>query len=480
MLTSGTVAPSKVESERRYYALLCWALAAAVIVLPFLARLGSFSFGLVRDDLTHLVYDASLPFWKGSDSMFRPFRNILVRNVLMPVFGAAPQPYHALLLVLYYATVLSVWWMARQFVGTLQALILTVVFALFPRNHALMFWIASCQDLIVIPLMIIAVVSWLRQRDLIAIVCYLAALGFKETAITCPALFLLADMTLGRAPRLRRYIPLAISTAVYGAYVVLGGPRDVTTGGIYGLTAMIGPPLAELRGVANLALPFHHAFGLRDLVTADWLVVATVLCAFAFLIAKCRRRGLALFGLGWILIALAPTSVFARAINSDHYLMFPLVGAAILIGAVVEKHETVAALAAIIFAIAGYIQLVEYRDVWRADSERVAAFEREIRDKIHAPVQRITIVNLTHAGISNAVGGAIVQAGIPASIPVRHNFASPDDKQESFMKVLSGCRATGSLDRTFIYDQGRFVDISGPCATGVVDTDIRARPYAWY
>lgn len=474
------MAPFQQESERRYRALLFWALAAAVIVLPFLAWLGSFSFGLVRDDLTHLVYDANLPFWKGSDIMFRPFRNILLRNVLIPVFGAAPQPYHVLLLVLYYVTVLSVWWMARQFVGTFPALIMTAVFALFPRNHPLMFWIASCQDLIVIPLIIAAVVFWLRQRDLIAIVCYLAALGFKETAITCPALFLLADVTLGGALRIRRYIPLVISTACYGAYVFLGGSRDVTKGGIYGLATMLRAPLAEIRGVASLALPFHRAFSLRDLGRADWLIVAIVLGMFAFLAARCRQRGLALFGLGWVLIALAPTSVFAPAINSDHYLMFPLVGVVILIGAVVEEHETVAALAAIVFATAGYIQLVEYRDVWRADAERVAAFEREIRDKIHAPVQRITILNLTQAGIANGVGGAMIEAGIPASVTVRHNFASADDKQQSFMKLLSGCHATGSPDRTFIYDRGRLVDISGPCATGVVDTDVRARPYAWF
>jgi hypothetical protein len=473
--------PTRAQSEMWYGAPVNWALAVGVIVLPFLAWLDSLSFGFVGDDLTHLISDVHLPPWKGSDNLFRPLRNILLRDVLVPIFGVTPQAYHVMLLVLYYLTVLSVWWMAREFLGRRRALIVTVVFALFPRNYSSIFWVASCQDLIVIPLIITAVVFWLRQRDAIAIVCYLVALGFKETAIICPALFLLADVTLEKASlQPRRYIPLAISMVGYGVYIALSGSRNVTkTDGIYGFGSVIGASLAELREVANIVLPFHRAFGLRDMALADWLLVGIVLCAFGFLAVKCRQRRLALFGLGWALIALAPTSIFARTVNSDHYLMLPLVGIVIFIGAVIERHEILAASAAIVFAIAGYGQLIEYRQVWRTDSERVAGLEREIRAKIHAPLKRITFINLTHAGISNAVGGLVIEAGIPASVPVRQNFASPDGKQESFMKLLSACHPIDFLDRTFIYDSGALIDISGPCATAVVDDDVRTRPYAW-
>jgi hypothetical protein len=475
------VAAAEAERAEWFRDPLFLSLAALTIVLPFLVWIGSLSFSLVSEDLADLVQDANLPFWKAFDALFRPLRNILLRNVMAPVFGTTPQPYHILLFVLYSATVLSVWWMARQFSGNSRALIVTAVFALFPRNYTLMFWVASVQDLLAIPLIVMAVVFWLRRRDFIALACYAVALGFKETAITCPALLLLADVVLKKDLRIRRYLPIAVLTVCYAGFVTLTKSRSVAhSDGIYGLTPF-GAPLAEIRELANLALPFHSAFGLRDLGLADWLIVAAVIGVLAILAIRSRQRRLALFGVGWALIALAPTSLFARSVNSDHYLMFPLVGVVMLLSAVIEGHETVATLAALIFCMAGYSQLLGYRQTWQADAERFVAFQREIRNKVHAPVQRITLVNLTHAGISNAVRAVTMQAGIPESVPVRHNFSHPgDDRQESLMKRLSVCRAADSADKTFIYDRGVLVDISGPCATEVIDGDVSTRAYAWF
>ena len=463
-----------------YWRAVSWLLAAEIIVLPLVVWAGSFSLGLVSDDFAHLVQDVHLPIWTGSDGMFRPIRNYLLRRVLAPAFGTVPQPYHVLLLILYAVTILSVWWCVRELAGSRQALIVTVFVALFPRNYPLLFWVAACQDLFVIPLLICALMFWLRGRDVLTLACFTVALGFKESAITCPALLALADLTLRKRIQVRRYIPMVLVTALYGISLILWGSRDVTkSDGIYGLSPL-GSVLAEMRSVASLALPFHHAFGLRDLAWADWLILAIILSALAWLTVRARNRGLALFGAGWVLIALAPTCLFARAVNSDHYLFFPLVGAAILLAAVMEGHEKLAAATVLIFGAAGCAQLLQYRQEWRVEGDRAAAFEREVHNKVHFPVQRLTFVNLTHAGLSTAVHGLVIEAGVSGSVPVRSNFSDVDEIQQELLMKLRACQATNSADETFIYNRGLLLDISGQCATELIEADARRRPHAWW
>jgi hypothetical protein len=187
-----------------------------------------------------------------------------------------------------------------------------------------------------------------------------------------------------------------------------------------------------------------------------------------------------LFGIGWGIVALAPTSIFARSANADHYLMFPLVGVVVAIAAVLETHARVAVWFALAFSVAGCVQLIQYRNQWNAAAEQVQGLERELRARVNRPVERLTLVDLPHDGIANGVKGILIQAGLPERVQVRHNFFNARSQSESLVSRLTGCSTRPSVDQTYVYQQGALRDVSGPCATAIVDDDIGARPYEWH
>ena len=466
--------------QERYPSALFFTLAGICLALTLFVWLGSLHIGFVADDYAHLIQDANLAKWKSSDALFRPLRNLLLHSVLFPLFGTNPEPYRFVILFLYAATMFAVWSMARRFSGNAGALVALAVFALYPRNYPLLLWPSSCQDLIFIPLIAGGILLWLRSRWGWAVACYVVALGFKETAIVFPVLLFLADFFIRRQVRIRPYVPLALVSTAYAGLVVGSGIRNVAkSDGIYGFS-LFGGPLAELRGIANLALPFRSSFGLRDINVAGALLIAAILGTLTLLVIMSRRPRVALFGIAWCLVALAPTSFFARSANADHYFMFPLVGVVITLAAVVEGQEIAALCAALIFSVAGYGQLLDYRHQWKEDADRVVTLEREIHAKVTGPSLRITLVDVNHSGLSTAVRGALIEAGIPRTVPVRYNFADATKEQKALVDRVNGCAVTGGADRTYLYQQGVLLDVTGSCATEKIDEDVRSRPYAWF
>jgi hypothetical protein len=234
-----------------------------------------------------------------------------------------------------------------------------------------------------------------------------------------------------------------------------------------------------LRAFANLALPLRDRFALRDIDWRSGVMIVAIVGTAAVLTLLCRKPRTAVLAWGWMVISLIPTSVFARAVNGDRYLLFPLVGGAILITMFAERRQLIVAVAAIVFVIASYPAWVHYRRGTQMDADRVDGLLREINNKIRGPVTRLTFVNLTHAGIANAVPGLLMEAGLPGRIALRQNYSHPAASQQSLVARLSLCPSDASTDRTFIYRDGTLTDVSGSCATSTVNADIRQRPYAW-
>lgn len=250
--------------------------------------------------------------------------------------GYAVWGYHLVNMALHGLCSLLVWAVLRQ-VGRSPAVALMggLVFAAHPLGAEPVNYISSRSELLAAAGVLGGFWFDGRGNRVLALVCFALGLGSKESAIVLPALLACRDYSQGvlRCGSLRRYLPYILAALCY-----LGGVRPSIEKAVFAAPVR---SLAEQWGTQAKALPYylklllmptglsvHHAFTPSPLWSGVALLgLLAVMSILIYCLTSGAQRQNSALGAGWMLIALAPTSLVPlNILVNEHRLYLPLAG----------------------------------------------------------------------------------------------------------------------------------------------------------
>jgi protein O-mannosyl-transferase len=161
--------------------------------------------------------------------------------------GGRPLSYHAVNLVLHAAVTLLLYLVLRALLepaaeANWVALVAALLFAVHPIHTEAVTFIVGRAELLAAGFFLAAWLLHLRERPILALVCFVLAVLSKESAVAFLPLILVADYARGKMKPLWRYVGVACATVLY--VVVLWE----VNGGRFGQRAIsfLDNPLASL------------------------------------------------------------------------------------------------------------------------------------------------------------------------------------------------------------------------------------------
>lgn len=274
---------------------------------------------------------------------------------------------------------------------------MTLVFAVHPVHSESVAWVAGSPDLLFGLMTVLSLIFFERamtkgrlSTELFAsIVCYLFALGSKETAFFClPIFFLMALLRDdGRTFKFLSVIPFAAAAIVYfvARWSVIGAisrPMDDQTGFTAGI---ISAPEVFVFYLKQIFFPLTlgENYPLRpvsDIGMANFVLPLIVsLAAVGGCVLVALRDRIAAFGLAIFLLPIVPVLYVGTfptdQIVHDRYLYLPLLGVLVLtfrillLSSVFDKktlHKPLAAVVAVIVVVLS-VRSMTYNPVWGSD-----------------------------------------------------------------------------------------------------------------
>ncbi len=504
--------------------LLVFSLALAWIVMSTIPP------GFLSDDFVHLVEDAGEPWYQSSDHLYRPLRNLIFRGIPGST-GLDRFTIGALMGAAYIAAM----WLFGRFAQAYFALdwagaAAATSFVFFsPRNHALLFWFATMQDLLATLCLLGMLLAWKLYRDgerdgrgspaayWLAVGLFGVALGMKETAAVYVGLLALAD-AWRHWSRNRKWKPdlawvwpfgaFAVPAALFAAFVLWypNGLFRIAAQGdsrsVYSASGSFGIVLAEIKSLAHTITPFGGPLVFRDPdpgVVAGIAAACLFFCALAWL---SRQWGLWIWAALWAVTALAPTSVFARTVSADYYLFVAQFGFALACAksveslAVDERRRNLALLAAAaVFAAMGGWRLWLQGQSWREAARRAGQATAAIQERLGGQATgEVWLLGVPHGWdgkpvLNNGVRGQLRSKGAPPGLRwyVLHESELPGAAIQPLRREMERCAAvtrseapkSAGPDRTVI-DLAAAAAYRDACRVETVEANRRAQPGIWY
>jgi tetratricopeptide (TPR) repeat protein len=265
--------------------------------------------------------------------------------------GLSPVPYHWLNILLHMMSSLALLWLAWElFRDEKIALWAGLLFAAHPMHTESVAWAAGVTDVGCGLFYFVSLASWLRSNRSgqswrwLSGLAFLAALLFKEMALTLPAVVIglqyVQDKDTGNRKWSRRFAswsPLVLALAIYvalrihalGSFAPQPTPlplrfwdRMLTVAYLLGLyVTKLFLPVSQ--NAYRLFEPFSR------LAPAHWIPALVTLSVFVGMAVICRRNLKLLIVAGWALIALAPVLSFesvGQNVFAERYLYIPSAG----------------------------------------------------------------------------------------------------------------------------------------------------------
>ncbi len=477
--------------------------------------------GLVGDDFGLLVESLKLPLTRAGDELHRPLRNVVCHLLGSLVGVRQVWPYRLLIALSFTADLALLLALVRR-LGTCRASswFSVVALALFPRNEEVLLWFAAWQDLVAAACVLLACLCFMEYRDsggfhslLGGTVAYAVGLGFKETTVVIPALFVVLDLyregstASFRKPRFwRPYIPFAVILILYSAYFFadsgsasLSGHR---TAGYYGFHDLTQVMAGLIRAVVNIALPFSMLpLGLKELRFHHFALLAVELSLVLLVVWRFRAWSALILAVGWLFCTILPTAAFAAAFNADRYLFVPVLGAAIFVGLLVDmiaksghepKYSAYVWIMLCVYACFASFQMSAFRSLYQKAGDEAALIIRQtVQASSRLPaVGEVDLINVTSflgpyivPVFPTSLGGALQGNGLSPTIRILQNSKEDSPKQHTLTSKLQAClgaSAFGPGDRiVLIALDGQLRSVDTRCAAPLIDADRSQRPTAW-
>lgn len=457
-----------------------WIAALSLPAIVAFVFRGGLANGLVADDFSLINYcrpDGLASILGAFDPWrdtwyYRPITK-LVFALAYTLFGTSAAPYHVVSILAHAAAVVLVYFVARRAgASAIPSFAGALVFAIHFRQHESVFWFSAISYPLSTALGL-ASALWFRtslarnRPGLLAasLVSAAAAMLTKDTAAVLPVLAALYGLLFAGEPfastparrKALRLLPLAlVLLAGVALQAVPVEGRPFSRGGAGFSPKGPAASLAFVERSAALVVPGLDVRG--DTEPGAVALAAAALFAGYVLV---RRTPLALFGLGWTVLALLPFYVFVPRIG-DLYLYLALVGVALVVvdsAAFVSntlrpilRAAAALGLAALVLWSAGRIQAKAAR--WHAAGEVVEGVVAEVKAARPALPRGATLVL---EGLPDTVGGvyAFLNAA-PAAFWLAYG-----DRTLNVVRPQPGGSREGGADARFLYEDGRFYELDG-------------------
>jgi hypothetical protein len=346
------------------------AVLAALVVVVATQYAGALRVPFINDDYVFLdkVRAASFRSLWGVQHVtfqwYRPWSRELHYWTLSHLFGEREAPFHVASLMLWLATLVLYFTLARRMAGERVAAVAVAGHAVLAAWAVPVLWIAGVQDLWMLCASLLALHAFVRERPLLASLAFAVALLSKETAATLPAIaFVYAAWVerRGLVGALRRVAPLVLVTIVwalvhprFGGHWLRGVHVDPGPA-----VAPVSHPLARtVLSVLNLDHLPDPVGGLGHAALVALPAIA-VLAALVVWLARPPRRalrgndagphGAMGFGLAWALLAWLPLALPGLGWHA-YYALAGAFGAWLAIATVLARSPGAAA--AVVSALA--------------------------------------------------------------------------------------------------------------------------------
>ena len=290
----------------------------------------------------------SSDLWAGAGSegwdtgYFRPLMlmSLALDNLVWPGSEAG---HHLQSLAWHMTAVLLLYRLLRCLVAPLPALSAVAIFSLHPLQSEAVIWVASRNDPMGAAFLFAGVLALLPERPsgkrVFAGFCLvLASLLTKESGLFCLVMLVALDLwRWGKLRNLWRYVAVGLALAVWAALRYNANVSTATLGlgegvgilierwyhvvGLYGGLVFAPWPLSSGRTIEYLSLPSGEL----------WFGILSVLFFMGWLFR--RGRGLALVGVGFAVVAFAPSllAIAAKGQLGERYLYLPMAGLCIAV-----------------------------------------------------------------------------------------------------------------------------------------------------
>ncbi len=343
----------------------------ALLAATLLTYLPTFQFDFVWDDTLQIMDNPRIHAWAFVPSYFT--QHLWAHNPFVPsqyyrplfllamrccdsLFGNSAMGWHVVLVLTHLLTCTLVYRFIRELRGAKAALIVTAIFALHPVHAEAVSWISAIEELMMTAFLLgAAILARHAKQWPYAVILYFCSLLCKETAIVGP-IILFAAMYTEFVPTLKKVLPF-VATA--GAYLLI---RIAVLGHI---------SVTQPRATSGWLLPTVMATYFRHLVWPVHLspfydiepsklaaaCLLILLVALTYLATRGRYLALAVTLLMVPLLPLLRVGMFkADMLVQDRYLYLPSIGAAMLLGLLLEKVPGPAILALLTLMSCGCIR----------------------------------------------------------------------------------------------------------------------------
>jgi tetratricopeptide (TPR) repeat protein len=286
------------------------------------------SLGKIPAFFTHPEYFSGDP----EKAMYRPL--LLASLALNRAWsGEETYSYHLVNIGLHALCVVLLWALLRQLGRPAGAALLAAfLFALHPLCTEPVNYLSSRSELLAAALVLGACWAEGEGRRWLGLGCFLLALLSKESAIVLPALLLwrahLGGAARAALPRLAAYGAVALCyLGVVHAFLVKAAFTAPVRSGLeqWGTQAKALVYYLKLL-LMPTGLSVHHAFQVSGLFSGLALLSLLMVGSLA-LCSRAKGRSAFALGAGWMLIALAPTSLIPlNILVNEHRLYLPLAG----------------------------------------------------------------------------------------------------------------------------------------------------------
>jgi hypothetical protein len=154
---------------------------------------------------------------------FRPLSRQVYFELLTPIGGGQPLVFHLANFALFLGALALLADLLLALVAPAGAVAGCLLFALFPFQRVNTTWISCSQDLMALAGALGALALHRRGKRVAALLCYVAAIASKESALPLPAAVLAWDLLIERRPArdaMRRVAPFAVCGLIWIAIAV--------------------------------------------------------------------------------------------------------------------------------------------------------------------------------------------------------------------------------------------------------------------
>jgi len=342
-----------------------WDDSRIIVQNPLLEKLGNIPRLFLSEDTA-----------VGSTGYYRPMTYISLA-LDRAIWGINPAGFHLTNLLLHILAALLFHGVAATLSGSARtAFIAALIFALHPVAGETVNFIAGGRNtLLSACLALLSLLMYLKNRRLLAIAAFSAAIFAKEFALLLPLVFLFHDYLLKREKiNFRGYLAYLVPIAAYLLLRSIAVQKANFLADINLADAVKAPYLVS-RYLLNLLAPFQ----LKVMYDIQPSMAAALLCAGILLLLTAalycfRKHADILFSLLWLFLFLLPVvniiPLQQAALMADRYAYFSLMGFALCLATIISRWNGPAMTVGIVTLCGVYFSIGYTRNgIWKNETE---------------------------------------------------------------------------------------------------------------